>query len=124
MSILPYYYRAAALLAQPRAWTTGAWARDASGNVVTPKSSDAVSWDMDGAIKKVCPDSATAYELIQYNNYIIRSTTAVTLNDREHFDQYRAVARLLATMHICDTRASYRHADKLFAAITAPSDLE
>ena len=79
---------------------------------------------MDGAIKKVCPDSATAYELIQYNNYSIGSTTAVTLNDREQFNQYRAVARLLATMHTCDTRASYRHADKLFSAITEPSDLE
>jgi hypothetical protein len=124
VSILSYYQKAAELIAQPRAWATGAWARDAMGNVVPPKSPDAVSWDMDGAIKKVCPDSATAYELIQYNNYIIRSTTAVTLNDRAHFDQYRAVARLLATMHICDTRASYRHADKLFAAYITPSDLE
>jgi hypothetical protein len=124
MSILHYYQKAAALIAQPRAWTTGAWARDARGNAVPPRSPEAVSWDMDGAIKKVCPDSATAYELIQYNNYVIRSTTAVTLNDREHFDQYRAVARLLSTMHMCDTRASYRHADKLFAAITTPSDLE
>jgi hypothetical protein len=79
---------------------------------------------MDGALKKVCLDNKTAYELIQYNNYRIRGSVGVKLNDSEHFDQYRAVARLLATMHTCDTRASYRHADKLFSALNTPSDLE
>jgi hypothetical protein len=79
-------------------------------------------WDMDGAIKHVCPDDEIAYNLIQYNNYRIRYTVGVTLNDSEHFDQYRAVARLLATAYNCDTRASYAHADAVFNP--PPSDLE
>lgn len=42
------------LLSEPARWTQGTMARSKSGELVTPRSDDACSWCMFGAVLKVC----------------------------------------------------------------------
>src|SRR5262249_33627468 len=44
---------ARALIAEPERFTTGTWARDAAGHPVSATDPGAVTWDGDGAVRKV-----------------------------------------------------------------------
>ena len=61
---------AADLLDRPGGWTQFAFARDAAGNEVYPKDTNASSFDVVGAIKRVSPSFTIADEVIEMIPYI------------------------------------------------------
>jgi hypothetical protein len=52
MTVHDVLMKARVLLAEPSHWTQGAYARDASGRVVHPRSPAAVCWCIVGAVKR------------------------------------------------------------------------
>lgn len=77
--------KAADLIEPDRAWTTGAWARDANGVSVFPNEPSAVCWCAEGAIARVAGDGLPGRETAEVINTVEQHVGRgiVTWNDTQ-----------------------------------------
>lgn len=104
-----------ARLSDPGAWTKGANARDAEGNVVPFKSPDAVCWSLQGARGMLPPDQFLATRDILRNGtgmrWVYFNDAAVTTHDDVLFVLDDLIAKEHAKPEFVPVRLRYAFAE-------------